>query len=337
MRARRVEQQSGEDLALREPSGAAGAPADVRSSGAHPEEPPVLPPLRGLTPDGEAVLQPPMDNTPNDAPPEPPTRIPHMGHALLFLSITGVLLLLTQLLAVSLGHPARHAVGALGIAPRLLLAAETTTYCVSLLAAWFMFPLLWHRTFAAGLRWNGPAAMRNLWKLLPLGICLSFVVQLASSLITVPKDIPMDEFFKTPVDVWLVTAFGTLLAPLFEEITFRGFLLPAFAIAYDWLSLKRTEAARAAWASSNTLTSPALAFSAVLTSILFALLHGKQTAFTWPVLVLLFVVSMVLTAVRLRLRSVAASTVAHAGYNLAVFLAAFIATGGYRHLDRLPH
>lgn len=310
---------------------------ETRSTGARPEEPPVLPPLHVLAPDGEAVLQPPMDNTPNDAPPEPSTRIPHLGHALLFLAITGLLLLLTQLVAVSLGHPVRRQPGGLEIAPRLLLAAETTTYCLSLLTAWFLFPLLWHRTFADGLRWNGPAALRNFWKLLPLGICLSFVVQLASSLITMPKDIPMDEFFRTRVDVWLVTVFGTLLAPMFEEIAFRGFLLPAFAIAYDWLSLKRTEAARAAWESSNTLTPAALVFSAVLTSILFALLHGKQTAFTWPVLVLLFVVSMVLTAVRLRLRSVAASTVAHAGYNLAVFVAAFVATGGYRHLDRLPH
>jgi len=36
----------------------------------------------------------------------------------------------------------------------------------------------------------------------------------------------------------LITLFGTLVAPMFEEIAFRGFLLPAFAIAYDWLSLR---------------------------------------------------------------------------------------------------
>ena len=43
-----------------------------------------------------------------------------------------------------------------------------------------------------------------------------------------------------------------------------------------------------------------------------------------------------LTFVRIRLRSVAASALVHASYNFAVFLAAFIATGGYRHLERLP-
>ena len=80
-----------------------------------------------------------------------------------------------------------------------------------------------------------------------------------------------------------------------------------------------------------------MAFSAVLTSLLFAMLHGEQTAFTWPVLALLFSVSLILTFVRIRLRSVAASALVHASYNLSVFLTAFIVTGGYRHLDRLPH
>ncbi len=40
------------------------------------------------------------------------------------------------------------------------------------------------------------------------------------------------------------------------------------------------------------------------------------------------------TAVRIRLRSVLASTLVHASYNFAVFFTAFIATGGYRHLDK---
>ena len=296
----------------------------------------VLPPFSDILPDGEAILQPPMDNTPNDAPPDPPIRIPHLGHALLFLAITGFLLLLTQTAALFAGHPAHRIPSTLGIAPRLLLTAEATSYLLSLTAAWFIFPLLWQRPFLAGLQWNAPAALRNAWKLIPLGFALSFIIQLASSLVTVPKDIPMDEFFRTPADIWLVTAFGTLLAPAFEEVAFRGFLLPAFAIAYDWLSLQRTEAAREAWQSSNALSTPALVFSAVVTSILFALLHGKQTAFTWPVLALLFLVSLVLTLVRIRLRSVAASALVHASYNFAVFLTAFIATGGYRHLDRLP-
>jgi membrane protease YdiL (CAAX protease family) len=310
-------------------------PAVWRTADDEPTIPAPIVPIP-ILPEGEAIVLPPPDITPNDPGQEPPTRIPHLGHALLFLAITGFILFATQLAILVFTHPAKTAAGLPNVHPKLILLSEAFTYLLSLAACWFLFPRLWHRSFVSGLQWNGPAAIRNVFRLVPIGIVLSLTVQAASSLVQMPKSIPMDDFFRTRSDLWMVTAFGVLLAPLFEEITFRGFFLPAFAIAYDWLCLPRTEAARNTWNSSNAITLPALVFSAVLTSILFALLHGKQTAFTWPVLVLLFSVSLVLTTVRIRLRSVAASTLVHASYNLTIFVAAFIATGGYRHLERLP-
>ena len=298
------------------------------------DDPPV-PTIPPILPESDAITQPPIDSTPNAAPSDPPARIPHLGHALLFIGISGSTLMLAQAAILGVVHPAPGA--GVAIQPKLLIGAEAFTYVVTLAISWFVFPLFWKREFGSGLRWNLQASSRNATKLVPLGLALSFSVQAASSLLPIPKSMPMDSFFRTPTDVWIITAFGILLAPLFEEILFRGFLLPAFAIAYDWLCLPRTDAARLAWHSSNVITRPAWIFSAVLTSILFALLHGQQTAFTWPVLALLFCVSVVLTGIRIRLRSVAASALAHASYNLAVFLAAFIVTGGYRHLDRLPH
>ena len=303
--------------------------------------PPLGPPLAPVLAPGEAVALPPMDETPNSSDNDAPTRVPHLGHALLFVAITGLLLLLAQAVLLGLSHPTlgrgAAATTEAVLQPKRLIAAEAFTYIGTILAAAGLFPLLWKRPFGMGIEWNTPAAVRNLYRLIPLGIVVSFLVQGISSFLPTPKSIPMDDFFRTPSDVWLITVFGTLLAPAFEEIFFRGFLFPAFAIAYDWLSLPRTETARESWRSSNALTGGALLFSAVSSSILFALLHGKQTAFTWPVLFLLFLVSLMLTYVRVRLRSVAASTVVHASYNFAIFLTAFIATGGYRHLDRLPH
>ena len=302
-----------------------------------PSDTPPISSLGPILPDGEGILQPPMDNTPNDAP-DPdsvPARIPHLGHVLLFAALGGSIFLIVQLTLLGITQ-SRH-INSNDIPAHYLLASEAFTWLATLTAAWFIFPPLWQRSFATGIQLNPPAAARNALKLIPIGITLSYIVQAVSSLITMPKSIPMDDFFRTPSDVWLITAFGTLLAPFFEEIVFRGFLLPAIAIAYDWLSLPRTEAARSTWNSSNRISSPALLFSAILTSTLFAAIHGKQTDFTWPVLLLLFGVSLILTAIRLRLRSVLASTVVHASYNFAVFLTAFIATGGYRHLDRLTH
>jgi hypothetical protein len=223
------------------------------------------------------------------------------------------------------------------VSPKLLVGSEALSYIATLAVSWFLFPLFWKRTFSEGIQANPDAARRNALRLIPIGLVLSLAVQAISSLATMPKDIPMDDFFRTASDIWLVTVFGTLLAPLFEEILFRGFLLPAFAIAYDWLSLPRTPAALEAWHATNKLSRPALVFSAVLTSILFAALHGQQTGFAWPVLILLFCVSLVLSYVRIRLRSVMASTLIHVSYNATIFLFVFIATGGYRHLDKIGH
>jgi len=294
-----------------------------------------IPAIHTILPEGEAILQPPMDNTPNDAPEDPPHRIPHLGHALLFLAIAGVLLLLTQLILLGATHTTTPSAAQANVSPKLLVASEAFTYLVTLTVSWFLFPILWKRTFGDGIEANLAAARRNLFKLIPIGFALSFTVQAASSLAPIPKTIPMDDFFRTPSDVWLITVFGTLVAPLFEEILFRGFLLPAVAIAYDWLSLPRTPAARDLWNSTNKITLPALIFSAVFTSLLFTGLHGQQVGYAWPVLILLFSVSLVLTIIRLRLRSVLASTLVHASYNFTIFLTAFIATGGYRHLDKM--
>ena len=273
-----------------------------------------------------------------------PRRIPHLGHAFLFVANTGLILVLAQAVFLALTHTPHS--GQTGgqtdahtiistLEPKLLVASMAIAYIATLITSWAFFPLLWHRTFAEGIRWDLAAARRNVFKLIPLGLALGFTVQAISSLIPVPKSIPMDRFFHTTLDVWLVTAFGTLLAPMFEEICFRGFLLPAFAIAYDWLSLPRKPYAHERWRTTVNITAAGFIFSGILTSIFFALVHAEQLAHAWVALVVLFCVSLVLTWVRIRTRSVACSTLVHACYNLSVFISLFIATGGYRHLERM--
>ena len=299
------------------------------------EEPAVTVPVfhPPISPEDQTLFFPHAEGTP---PPDPPVRIPHLGHAALFLAIAFLFFLVFQLAAVGLSHP-QLVNKQIPINPKFALGSQALTYLATLAVAWLIFPLLWKRPFAEGLQLNPDAARRNALRLIPIGLILSLSFQAISSLIPLPKEIPMDDFFRTASDVWFVTIFGTLLAPLFEEIVFRGFLLPGFAIAYDWLSLPRTPAAHETWRSNNKLTRASLVFSAVLTSILFALIHGFQTAFTWPVLLLLFCVSLVLSYVRIRLRSVLASTLIHVSYNGTIFVFAFIATGGYRHLERMTH
>jgi len=163
------------------------------------------------------------------------------------------------------------------------------------------------------------------------------MMQVVTYFVTPPKSMPMDEFFLSAATAWAITLFGTALAPAFEEICFRGFLVPAFAIAYDWLSLPRTNEARERWRTTTTLTPAALIFSALLSSLLFVWIHGAQYAYYWASLLALFCISLLLTFVRVKTQSVAASAIVHAAYNSFVFLVGIIATCGYRHLDRLTN
>ncbi|MEO6803390.1 MAG: type II CAAX endopeptidase family protein [Granulicella sp.] len=303
---------------------------------------------------------PATEPLPGDSYERPSSRVPHLGHTFLLLAIAGLFLMLSQ---VVLLVPVLHGGTSTALLhPKRLLGAEAATYLATLAICWFLFPLLWHRSFLAGIEWHGATALRLAGKLIPLGILTGWTVQAISSLISMPKSVPMDNFFRSASDIWIVTLFGTLLAPLFEEICFRGFLLPAFTIAFDWLgpwlrytvqfslarmrdeqppehifALREERSAGLAPDTGNMAfrSMPAIVLSSVVTSALFGLLHAQQLGYTWTAVLLLGAVSLVLTVVRIRTRSLACSTLVHSSYNLSVFLVLFIATGGYRHLDRL--
>ena len=260
-------------------------------------------------------------------------RTPHLGHALLFVALTAsIFLVCVLLLALVLKGKGASAEG---LNTAVSLGVEALTYVLTLVAAYFIFPLVWKRSFLRGIHWNGLVAKRNWGRLVLAGMVLSVLAQAAEHLVTEPKKPEIEQFMKTPAGAWGVMLLGTLLAPLVEEIVFRGFLLPALATAYDWLILDRTPAALQRWETTTTNSMPALVFGALFSSLLFALVHGPQLEWTVGPVALLFGVSVVLAWVRVRTHSVACSVLVHLTYNLTIFLAALVATGGFRHLDRL--
>lgn len=278
------------------------------------------------------------------APPRPQQRtIPNFGDAVLFVVIAGFFVFLFEASGFGIAshfHWLRlESAAQLAREPKLIVPAMAAAYLMTLVTAVFAFPPLWRRSFASGIRWNMDVAARLNWRLAAGGLALGFLVQMLQNYLPMPKFVPMDDYFKTRADVWLVTCFGTLLAPIFEETAFRGMLLPAFGNAWDWFARR----GRAGDGGSETmagmpLNSPsraALIFSSILTSAIFALMHAEQLGRSVSPLVLLFAVGLALTFVRLRTASVAASALVHASYNLSVFLTLFVGTGGYQHLDRL--
>jgi uncharacterized protein len=79
----------------------------------------------------------------------------------------------------------------------------------------------------------------------------------------------------------------------------------------------------------------AMIIGSVVTSIPFAAMHGEQTGYAIGPFLLLVGVSLVLCAVRLTTRSLASSVLVHACYNFLLFSLMLVASGGFRHLDKM--
>lgn len=260
-------------------------------------------------------------------------RIPHLGHAILFFALSSLVLTLALTLFWSLAHI--HTDEGARAHSGIALAAQAVAYTVTLLVSFWLFPLLWKRPFLDGIEWNALAARRRwLWILLAAPM-LSAAAELSERLVSTPVRSPLDDLMRTPHGAWLTAAFGILLAPLAEEVAFRGFLLPALATAYDWLALERTPAGLQRWQSSSLHSRAALVFAAIFSSVPFALLHAGQLSHSWGIVAILFCVSLVLSYTRIHTHSVACSTLLHAAYNGVVFLFLFFATDFFRHLDRI--
>jgi membrane protease YdiL (CAAX protease family) len=267
-------------------------------------------------------------------------RIPHLGH-LAFLA----LLALVALLCVSgLTQLALHyrlfgisTVEAALTDIHYTLGTMAILYLLTFASGLLLFPLFWHKSLLAGLQWNVSSALHHRQRLLATaGGC--FVLAIVNGiLLPGPNDTPIDKMFSTPGAAWLLFGFGVTFAPFFEEIVFRGFLLPALATAFDWVAERTAgkpprepdESGHPQWSlSSMTLAS-------VLTSVPFALMHGEQTGWAIGPFLMLVGVSLVLCWVRLSTRSLAASVLVHTCYNFMLFSLMLLGTEGFRHLNKL--
>jgi uncharacterized protein len=217
------------------------------------------------------------------------------------------------------------------------LGSQAAWYLITVLECMAVFPLLWRRGFFDGLQWRAIAAIHNRWRLLGAAFACFVVAIVDEILIPGPANTPIDQTFRMPGAVWLLFGFGVTLAPVIEEIAFRGFLLPVLCTAFD-RTLEGLTGSRAPQPDENgspRWSLPAMIVASVLTSIPFALMHGEQTSYSIGPFLLLVAISLVLCWVRLNLRSLAASVMVHSSYNLLLFSMMFLGTGGFRHLDKM--
>lgn len=291
-----------------------------------------------VAPDFSALAEPPRFEI--YAAPRPPERIPNFAHlALLCLLILFGLLFTGLLTQLALRH---HLFGIANVQKAITdihyaLGSEALLYLFTLGECLLVFPMVWQKSFLAGIQWNGMTALRLRWRLVSAAFACLLLALLNEVLIPGPANAPIDKIFRTPGAAWLLFAFGVTFAPFFEETFFRGFLLPALCTGFDWFGEKTMHQPRLPLAENGhpQWSMPAMATASVLTSIPFALLHAEQTGWAIGPFFLLIGVSLVLCSIRLSARSLASSAMVHASYNFMLFFIMLVGTHGFRHLDKM--
>src|SRR5208337_1824593 len=216
------------------------------------------------------------------------------------------------------------------------LGNMVTLYLIPFAASLVIFPLMWHKSFFAGLQWNAKTAMHLRQRLFGAA-CACFVLAMTDGMLMPgPANAPIEKLFQTPIEAWLLFAFGVTFAPFFEEILFRGFLLPSLCTAWDWSAehLDHRQPPPLGENGHPQWSIPAMVVASILTSLPFALMHAEQTSYSLGPFLLLVCVSLVLCWVRLTTRSLAASVLVHACYNLLLFSLMLYATSGFQHLGK---
>jgi uncharacterized protein len=164
------------------------------------------------------------------------------------------------------------------------------------------------QTLWDAIQWNWP---QQKWiSLLAIGLATLLALQLLQHVLPVPKKSPFDDFFRRPVDAYAFAVLAIAFGPFMEELFFRGFLYPVLARRLG------------------------VYIGVLLTALPFALIHVFEYK-AWSPVLIVFLVGVVLTLVRAKRRSVAASFVVHAIYNGIPVLATVIVSGGFKHLEKL--
>jgi hypothetical protein len=124
--------------------------------------------------------------------------------------------------------------------PRLQpLASEAILYLVTFGFSLFVFPMVWNESLFAGLQWRGTSGAFEIRVCSPQSALGCFgLAGLDQILLPGPANSPIEKMISSPGAAWLMFAFGVTMAPFFEEMFFRGFLLPALCTACDWIAEK---------------------------------------------------------------------------------------------------
>jgi len=250
----------------------------------------------------EDLRPPPVDaaeaqgtGPPEPVPPPVPEREPFWGYAdlVLFAGLTVPSMLLGVML-VRVAMAVFHLRTDVSVA--VMLPEQLVGYALLFGALRVIFRVQYDRPFWSSLGWT-PVPI-SVPFVVTAGVATAMAGILAAALIRLPATgNQMTELLQQGnVAILLMAAFGVGIAPLFEELAFRGFLQPLLVRSFG------------AWAGVLT------------TGVAFGLLHFREYGNSWRHALLLSGAGACFGWMRHVTKSTKASVVMHASYNGLLFL-----------------
>ena len=188
-----------------------------------------------------------------------------------------------------------------------LLPAQVLGYVFIFVAMTVMFRIQYERKFWESLAWR-PSGVSPGWLAIS-GIATAIGVAIAASLIKTPQTSnPMTEMMQDRISLYLLTIFGIAVAPIAEELAFRGFLQPLLV-----RSLGTTMGILGA-------------------AIPFGILHFHEYGNSWRHAVVISMAGAGFGTMRHWTGSTRAAAAMHASYNGFLFLALFLSRKDLPHL-----
>ena len=229
--------------------------------------------------------------------PATPDREPFWGYVdlLLFLGIGVTLLVLFCLpmfFILKLHTPTGMVV--------LLLASQAALYAAVYLGLKIVLNLRYGKPVFTSLGWRPSSFNRGFAAM--GGVLLAFAVSAVASLLHTPKvELPIKQFTESLAGLLSIVILAVAIAPIFEELFFRGFLQPLLSRTFGTV------------------------LGILITAILFGSLHLAEYSNVWQYGFAITLVGIVFGYVRARSQSIVPSTIMHACFN-SVSVIALIAT-----------
>jgi len=136
--------------------------------------------------------------------------------------------------------------------------------------------------------------------LIILGAISALSVLVFSAFLPKPDQTPLEKLLNSRSAMFMFAIFGVSVAPLLEEIIFRGFLFKVL------------------WEVGGS------GVAIILSSAFFAVVHAPQLGGNWTSLILFFIVGCILSSVRKRSNSIIPSFIVHTSYNSMILAVSLI-------------